>query len=43
MQPWYDLAQSYLETGETDRAVNVYNAILDRAPEETDARAALNT
>ncbi len=41
LQPWYDLAASYRATGETDKAVNVYRAILDRAPEETDARDAL--
>ena len=42
LQPWYDLATSYLDTGETDRAINVYRAILDRAPDEADARAALD-
>ncbi len=42
LQPWYDLAASYLDTGETDRAINVYRAILDRAPEESTARAALD-
>ncbi len=42
LQPWYDLAASYETTGETDRAVNVYRAILDRAPEADDARDALD-
>ncbi len=42
LQPWYDLAASYLETGATDRAINVYRAILERAPDEADARAALD-
>ena len=41
LQPWYDLAASYLATQQTDQAANVYRAILDRAPEETDARDAL--
>ena len=41
MQPWYDLAASYESTGETDRAINVYRAILERAPDETAARDAL--
>lgn len=38
MQPWYDLAESYLSSGETEQALNVYRAILDRAPEESEAR-----
>ncbi len=42
MQPWYDLAASYEATGEIDHAANVYRAILDRAPEETAARDALD-
>ena len=37
MQPWYDLAASYLAAGQTDQALNVYRAILERAPEETEA------
>ncbi len=39
LQPWYDLAASYEAAGMTDAAINVYRAILDRAPEENDARA----
>ncbi len=42
MQPWYDLAADYLSGGLTDQAANVYRAILDRAPEEAAARAALD-
>ncbi|MEO8393644.1 MAG: O-antigen ligase family protein, partial [Chloroflexota bacterium] len=38
LQPWYDLAASYQAAGMTDQAINVYRAILDRAPEESDAR-----
>ena len=42
MQPWYDLAASYLSTGQLAQAADVYRAILDRVPEEEEARAALN-
>lgn len=42
MQPWYDLAASYEATGDTNAALNVYRAILDRAPEETDALDAIS-
>ncbi len=42
MQPWYDLAESYQSTGEIDKAITVYRAILDRAPDEQDARAELD-
>lgn len=41
MRPWYDLAASYLADGDTAGAANVYRAILDRAPEEAEARNAL--
>ena len=32
LQPWYDLAASYESDGMTDQAINVYRAIVDRAP-----------
>jgi O-antigen ligase/tetratricopeptide (TPR) repeat protein len=38
LQPWYDLAASYEAAGMTEQAINVYRAIVERAPEETDAR-----
>ncbi|HVU13940.1 MAG TPA: O-antigen ligase family protein [Phototrophicaceae bacterium] len=41
LQPWYDLAANYAAAGQTEQAANVYNAILERAPEETEARALL--
>jgi hypothetical protein len=41
LAPWYALAQSYEQTSERDAAANVYRAILDLAPEEDAARAAL--
>jgi hypothetical protein len=41
LQPWYDAAQTALEHGDRALATALYRAILDRAPEETDARAAL--
>lgn len=41
MQPWYDLAADDLAAGLTDEAATVYRAILERAPEEAAARAAL--
>lgn len=41
MQPWYDLAESYLTAGETETALNIYRAILDRAPDEQDALDAI--
>ena len=34
MQPWYDLAETYLDAQQEDRAVNVYRAIVDYAPDE---------
>ncbi|MEZ4667341.1 MAG: O-antigen ligase family protein [Anaerolineae bacterium] len=42
MQPWYDLAQEYLNDGLVDRALNVYRAILDFAPDEATAHRLLN-
>lgn len=41
MQPWYDLADEYLKTGQVDRAVNVYRAIVNYAPDEALAREQL--
>lgn len=41
MQPWYDLANDYLTNGETEKAANVYRAILDYAPDEHPASEAL--
>jgi tetratricopeptide (TPR) repeat protein len=38
MQPWYTIADDYLAAGQTDKAINVYRAILDYAPDETEAR-----
>ncbi|MBI1257815.1 MAG: hypothetical protein GC204_10125 [Chloroflexi bacterium] len=38
LQPWYDLAASYEADGMTEQALNVYRAIVERAPEEIDAR-----
>lgn len=41
MQPWYDLAEIYLSQQNEDAAINVYRAILDRAPDEAQAREQL--
>ena len=41
MQPWYDLAALYLSQQDTEGAVNVYRAILDRASDEQEARSQL--
>jgi O-antigen ligase/tetratricopeptide (TPR) repeat protein len=41
MQPWYDIAADYLNAGQTDRAINVYHAILEYAPDEQEAREQL--
>jgi tetratricopeptide (TPR) repeat protein len=41
MQPWYDIAADYLNAGQLDRAVNVYRAILEYAPDEREAREQL--
>ena len=41
MQPWYELAASYQTSGQIPSAINVYRAILDRAPEEQEAREQL--
>jgi tetratricopeptide (TPR) repeat protein len=37
MQPWYELAQQYEAAGDRQAALNVYNAILDYAPDEQEA------
>ncbi len=34
MQPWYDLAQSYLDERDFDRAAAILRAIIDYAPDE---------
>ncbi|GAB4509311.1 MAG: hypothetical protein OHK0046_04060 [Anaerolineae bacterium] len=41
MEPWYLLAQNYLSTGRQDDARRVYEAILEYAPDETEARQRL--
>lgn len=41
MQPWYDLADEYLNNGQVDKALNVYRAIIDYAPDEERAREQL--
>jgi O-antigen ligase/tetratricopeptide (TPR) repeat protein len=41
MQPWYDIAADYLNAGQPDRAINVYRAILEYAPDEQEAREQL--
>ncbi|MBL8163776.1 MAG: O-antigen ligase family protein, partial [Anaerolineae bacterium] len=41
MQPWYTLAEQYLENGLIEDAKNVYQAILKYAPDETEASEAL--
>lgn len=38
MSPWYDMAQTYLNNGEVEKAINVYRAILDYAPAQTEAQ-----
>jgi tetratricopeptide (TPR) repeat protein len=43
MQPWYAIAEEYLAAGQTDKAINVYRAILDYAPDENEAREKLQT
>jgi tetratricopeptide (TPR) repeat protein len=42
MQPWYTLARQHTLNGRIDSARNVYNVILDYAPDETEARELLN-
>ena len=37
MQPWYTLAESYSHEGNHDDAVRIYRAILEYAPDETEA------
>lgn len=39
--PWYTLAAQYIADGQTDKARQAYQAILDYAPYETDAQAKL--
>ena len=41
MQPWYDLAEGYLNDGFDENAMQVYEAIVDYAPDETLARELL--
>ncbi len=41
MQPWYDIAAMYEAEGDIEGAARVYLAILDYAPDETEARAEL--
>jgi tetratricopeptide (TPR) repeat protein/O-antigen ligase len=42
MSPWYDLAADYAASGDIDAAINVYRAILDYAPAQTEALDLLN-
>lgn len=42
MSPWYDLAADYAASGNIDAAINVYRAILDYAPAQTEALDLLN-
>jgi tetratricopeptide (TPR) repeat protein len=37
MQPWYEIAETAVQQGDISRARNVYRAILDYAPDETEA------
>jgi tetratricopeptide (TPR) repeat protein len=41
MQPWYDIAAEHEANGQIERAINAYRAILDYAPDETQARQEL--
>lgn len=41
MQPWYTIAEMRLADGNTSGAINAYRAILDYAPDETEAREQL--
>jgi lipopolysaccharide biosynthesis regulator YciM len=41
MQPWYDIAAEYVAMNLFDRAINVYEAILDYAPVEVRAQEEL--
>jgi len=41
MQPWYTIAEHRLAAGNIEGAMNVYRAILDYAPDEQEAREAL--
>ncbi|MBZ0283581.1 MAG: O-antigen ligase family protein [Anaerolineae bacterium] len=41
MQPWYTIAEMRLAAGNTSGAINAYRAILDYAPDETQAREQL--
>ncbi len=38
MQPWYDIAAERLASGQIDEAIRAYQAILDYAPDEQEAR-----
>ena len=38
MQPWYTLAEQFLAEDNTEQAITVYQAIVDYAPDETEAR-----
>jgi hypothetical protein len=41
MQSWYDIAADYEANGDIEHAVQVYEAILDYAPDEVLAREEL--
>ncbi len=41
MQPWYTVAEERAKAGNKDGAIRAYRAILDYAPDETEARDAL--
>ena len=41
MQPWYEIAEQRLASGDTDGAIRAYWAILEYAPDEQEAREQL--
>ncbi len=43
LNPWYQIAETFLAEGKTENAIRVYQAILEQAPYQTEARDQLRT